>query len=400
MITFKCDGCGKTCDCSPCRCETCPDPSVTVHPPDCDCIDCICENCPDTRIHPENCDCSKCECDRCPDESHLNIITEFLKQIQCSCQQVEDCFHKTKPDRCGVKDLIILAMSKELKLKVGGNVLSNLLINLFSNPKVLDMLSEPEASVVPMDRLSKVKNEVAKILAKPNRCEELMKDWQEYVASTRKDVATSAYDMAGDVNKYIGSSTEEEPVHDGEKEIRDCPCGCSDTKQHNISCVSELYKRSSSPTKRSKPCCSPAQEKKTKSRHTKKSLIRTTCQPPPCDRIPTPTTSNDMQVLMRCIKCEPIHSKGPKMNLSPMEFEDMRRLEDDAILVKWKRPANQSVIGYELTVNGKLMYRVRNAARTSAILYGLRIDDCLKFNLYALSNEGRCSPSVAATFQP
>lgn len=294
--------------------------------------------------------------------------------------------------------MIILAMSKELKLKVGGNVLSNLLINLFSDPKVLDMLSEPEGSELegskePMDRVAQVKDKVAKILAKPNRCEELMKDWQEYIASTRKDVATSAYNMAGDVIV----SSKEEPVRDREKKAAEgCPCGCSDTKPDDITSISELYKRSSS--KRTKSCC---QEKKTKSRHTKKSSIRTTCQPKPCDRIPTPTTSRGIQMLSRCIKCEPSHySKGPKINLSPMDFEDMRRLEDNTILVKWKRPANQSVIGYELMVNNKLMYRVRNATRTSAILYGLNIEDCLKFTLYALSNEGRCNPPVAAIFQP
>lgn len=90
---------------------------------------------------------------------------------------------------------------------------------------------------------------------------------------------------------------------------------------------------------------------------------------------------------------------GKIISSAPMEVTDIRRISPDSLLIKWKAPTSEYVIGYEILVDGVIRSRVRSPDRTSAVLHTLNIKDDVNIMIYAITAIGRCQPPAIAIYQ-
>ncbi|KAK5640383.1 hypothetical protein RI129_011194 [Pyrocoelia pectoralis] len=108
--------------------------------------------------------------------------------------------------------------------------------------------------------------------------------------------------------------------------------------------------------------------------------------------------------LCSCTSCEELKpqlickQENASPNSSSIEITEVRKVSSDGLLIKWLPSTRKDVTGYEILIDGKTKSKVRNAVRTSAIIYSVAIGT-LNLSVYAITPRGRCQPPANAMYE-
>lgn len=90
-----------------------------------------------------------------------------------------------------------------------------------------------------------------------------------------------------------------------------------------------------------------------------------------------------------------------KIDPTPLAITEVRKISSDSVLIKWERPTNNHIKGYEIEVDSKLKAKIHSSSRDATVLNGILMDTKVMVSIYAISLTGtRCQPPATIIYHP